>query len=159
MHELQRRRYRWGAPGRHRQRFAKSVFRTPAQGLQQNLDKTFTFTAEREEPSLWTAREQPSRRLGTHISKFDGKKADRFLEWSSKPCASLSIYNKSSSTSSKGKNDCRRLATARPPPVGHRMQPIMICSAYCSFRRAAQSSSSYGDSRARHSWTGQGVNS
>ena len=28
------------------------------------------------------------------VSKFDGKNADGFLEWSSKPCVSLPLYSK-----------------------------------------------------------------
>ena len=28
------------------------------------------------------------------ITKFDGRRADEFLEWDSKLCASLSVYNK-----------------------------------------------------------------
>ena len=31
---------------------------------------------------------------GKHVSKFDGKNADDFLEWSSKLCLSLSLYSK-----------------------------------------------------------------
>ena len=85
-------------------------------------------------------------------SKFDGKKADDFLDWSCKLRASFSIYDTEPYlTSCRGKIDRRRPTTVRPLPARRGMPPTRICSAYYFFRRAAQPSSSYGDSRAPHS--------
>ena len=77
------------------------------------------------------------------ISKFDGNKADDFLEWSSKLRASLSIYNRAIFNIMQRQADDGE-ATSRAAG----MPPTRIYSAYCSFRRAAQPYSSYGDSRA-----------
>ena len=59
----------------------------------------------------------------------------------------------------RGKSDRRRPMTVRPLPVRRGMPSTRIYSAYCCFRRAAQPSSSYGDSRAPHSRMVQGVDS
>ena len=83
--------------------------------------------------------------------KFDGKKADDFIEWSCKLRASLSIYNRVIFTSCKGKSDRPRPTTVKSLPVRRGMPPTRIYSAYCSLRRAAQPSSSYGESKAPHS--------
>ena len=63
--------------------------------------------------------------------------------------------------SCKGKSDSRRLATVRPPPVQSGMPPtrIYLRVACCYFRRAAQPSWSYEDSRTRHSRTEQDTTS
>ena len=53
----------------------------------------------------------------TRTPKFDGTKADEFLEWSSKRRASLSFYLVQRSHLEHGKNDRRRPTTIRPPPV------------------------------------------
>ena len=82
------------------------------------------------------------------ISKFDGNKADDFLEWSSKLRASLSIYNRAIFNIMQRQERPSVTDDGEATSRAAGMPPTRIYSAYCSFRRAAQPYSSYGDSRA-----------
>ena len=91
-------------------------------------------------------------------SKFDGKKADEFLEWSSKLCASLRIYNNAFFNIFQGQerpsetDDGQATARAAWDAANHDLfQRIILFD-------GAQPSTPYGDS-ARHLRTGQDMDS
>ena len=118
----------------------------------------FTFTAERKEPSSCTAQRTTFTLSLKKISKFEGKKADDFLEWSfHASCQSQHLQN------DHLQHLARAIATVGDrPQSGHRS-----CGVGCRrtgyiqhavLRRATQSSSSDGE-RARHSRTERDMNS
>ena len=88
------------------------------------------------------------------VSKFNVKKEDEFLERSSKLHASLSICNNAIFNILQGKERSSETDDGQATAVWRGMPLTISRSLYCSFRRAAQPSSSWGDSRARHPTTG-----
>ena len=63
------------------------------------------------------------------VSKFDGKKGDDFLEWSSMLRISRSLYKMQSSKSYKCYNGRRKWTTIRRPPARLGTIKISVCAA------------------------------
>lgn len=129
-----------------------------SRSLQKDSSKTFTNPLR----SLLRGRnhqhgrrhEQPSRRIEYIYKNYTARRRTSSLKGvPSFGPASASTTNPPS-TSSKGKDDRRRLTVIRPLPLRCGMPPT-----YCYVQRVAQPSLLYGDSRARHPRTGQDMGS
>ena len=87
------------------------------------------------------------------VSKFDGKNANDFLEWSSKLRISLSLYSKPIFEIVQGCSDHQTWTTIRRPLARVGMMPIIICLVFSSPRHPAQLSLWCGDLKEKHERT------
>ena len=84
------------------------------------------------------------------IIKFDGERTDEFLGWDSKLCASLSVYNKTISTSYKGESDRQKSTSTRRPLAQPEMPQIRTFTACSSLPQLVHRSLWFGGYRAKH---------